>query len=53
MALFDKLATPVKYTAINAENAEEVESVCKHISLLLNSRRGVLSPHARLRFTRC
>ncbi|REL26642.1 type VI secretion system baseplate subunit TssE [Thalassotalea euphylliae] len=43
MALFDKLAAPVKYTAVNAEYVEEVESVCKHISLLLNARRGVLS----------
>lgn len=43
MALFDKLANPVRYTSIEAERSDEIDSVCKHIHSLLNSRRGVLS----------
>ncbi|WP_448565344.1 type VI secretion system baseplate subunit TssE [Thalassotalea ganghwensis] len=42
MALFDKLAEPVRYTALAAISQDEVESVCKHINVLLNARRGVL-----------
>lgn len=43
MALFDKLANPVRYTSVEKEQQDEVNSVCKHLNMLLNSRRGVLS----------
>jgi len=43
MALFDKLASPVRYNSVEAEQRDEVESVCLHLNSLLNSRRGVLS----------
>lgn len=43
MALFDKLAKPVIYKSFEAEQRDEVDSVCNHLNLLLNSRRGVLS----------
>lgn len=43
MALFDKLANPVRYTSIEVERSDEIDSVCKHIHSLLNSRRGVLA----------
>lgn len=43
MALFDTLAKPVKYSSVEAQQQDEIESVCKHLNSLLNSRRGVLS----------
>ncbi|MBU2894382.1 type VI secretion system baseplate subunit TssE [Colwellia sp. D2M02] len=42
MALFDKLANPVCYKSVEAEQREELDSVCLHLNSLLNSRRGVL-----------
>ncbi|MCJ8320800.1 MAG: type VI secretion system baseplate subunit TssE [Colwellia sp.] len=43
MALFDKLANPVSYKSFEAEQQDEIDSVCKHLNSLLNSRRGVLA----------
>lgn len=43
MALFDKLAKPVRYQSVEAEQREEVDNVCLHLNSLLNSRRGVLA----------
>lgn len=43
MALFDKLANPVSYKSAEAEQRDEVDSVCMHLNSLLNSRRGVLA----------
>lgn len=42
MALFDKLANPVRYKSVEAEQQDELDSVCLHLNSLLNSRRGVL-----------
>lgn len=42
MALFDKLANPVSYKSVEAEQQDELDSVCLHLNSLLNSRRGVL-----------
>ncbi len=43
MALFDKLANPVCYKSVEADQRDEVDSVCLHLNSLLNSRRGVLA----------
>jgi len=43
MALFDTLAKPVKYSSVEAQQQDEIDSVCKHLNSLLNSRRGVLA----------
>jgi len=43
MALFDKLANAVRYKSVEAEQRDEVDSVCLHLNSLLNSRRGVLA----------
>lgn len=43
MALFDKLANPVQYQSVEAEQLDEIDNVCRHLNSLLNSRRGVLS----------
>ncbi len=43
MALFDKLANPVRYKSVEAEQQDELDSVCLHLNSLLNSRRGVLA----------